>query len=90
MARRIEQKIVVVALAVSLLLGSGFPALACTICYGEPGHPMTLGLQNGVLILLGSITGVLGLFVGLIIFVARRSRRLQDEQDGENRTAAQT
>ena len=76
----IKQLALGLALAVLTLTGVPAVALACTICYGEPGHPMTLGLQNGVLILIGAISVVLGLFVALIVMFARRARRLECEQ----------
>lgn len=81
MVSRFQKQITILALAVLVLLQSQAPALACAICYGEPGNPMTMGLQKGVLILIGAIGGVLALFMALIVFFAVRSRRLARESE---------
>lgn len=87
MISRIRKQLTILTLAVLVLLQSQAPALACAICYGEPGNPMTVGLQKGVLILIGAIAGVLVAFAALIVFFAVRSRRLSRESElGESAT----
>ena len=81
MISRIRKQLTILTLAVLVLLQSQAPALACAICYGEPGNPMTVGLQKGVLILIGAIAGVLVAFAALIVFFAVRSRRLSRESE---------
>ena len=81
MISRFHKQLMILALAAVAILQSQAPALACAICYGEPGNPMTIGLQKGVLILIGAIAGVLAAFVALIVFFALRSRKLAQESE---------
>lgn len=55
------------------------PALACSVCYGDPNSSMTHGAQAGVLVLLGVIIGVLSLIAALLLFWMRRAASLQGE-----------
>ncbi len=52
------------------------PALACSVCYGDPNSAMTLGAQAGVLVLLGVVGVVLTGLGSLIIFWMRRAANL--------------
>ena len=52
------------------------PAMACSVCYGEPGSPMVMGIQAGVLVLLGVVGTVLMGLGSVIIFWMRRASRL--------------
>lgn len=54
---------------------SAQPALACAVCYGEPGSPMAQGVQAGVLVLLGVVGAVLTGLASLLIFWMRRASR---------------
>jgi len=57
-------------------------SLACAICYGESGNPLTEGVSAGVLVLLGVIVAVLGWFTWFIVYFVRRSRRVtRDEME---------
>ena len=59
-----------------VVLLSSQPALACSVCYGEPGSPMVMGIQAGVLVLLGVVGTVLMGLGSVIIFWMRRASRL--------------
>ena len=58
------------------------PALACSVCYGEPGSPMVQGIQAGVLVLLGVVVTVLTGLASLIIFWMRRASKLSAPPQG--------
>ncbi len=69
-----------VSLAILACLGallSAQPALACSVCYGDPNSAMTLGAQAGVLVLLGVVVTVLLGFASVLIFWMRRAADLQ-------------
>lgn len=51
--------------------------LACSVCYGEPGNPLTEGAKWGVIVLALVIVGVLSGFIGLIAFWSVRAKRLE-------------
>jgi hypothetical protein len=59
------------------VLGSVWPqdAFACAVCFGDPQAPVTKGMNLAVLAMLGLTLGVLGGFVGFMIYLARRSAR---------------
>ncbi len=68
------------SLAVVACLGvllSSQPALACSVCYGDPNSAMTQGAQAGVLVLLGVVGTVLTGFASLLIFWMRRAASLE-------------
>ena len=54
------------------------PAMACSVCYGDPNSPMTHGAQAGVLVLLGVVGGVLLLIASLLLFWMRRAAKLDE------------
>ncbi len=64
------------ALIAVVVLLCAQPALACSVCYGEPGSPMVMGIQAGVLVLLGVVGTVLAGLGSVIIFWVRRASRL--------------
>ncbi len=69
-----------ISLAILVCLGvllSAQPALACSVCYGDPNSAMTLGAQAGVLVLLGVVGTVLTGFASLLIFWMRRAANLE-------------
>lgn len=51
--------------------------LACAVCYGEPGNPLTEGAKWGVIFLGGVIFSVLSCFAGVFIFWSRRAAALE-------------
>lgn len=70
----------------SLLLFCAFCLLspvaqACTVCYGEPGSPMTDGARNGVLFLLGVIGAVQIGFVAMFVSFWRKAREVQKRKE---------
>jgi hypothetical protein len=56
-------------------------ALACAVCYGDSGSAMTVGMNNGILMLLAVVAVVQGGFVALFVSFWRRSRRLREQRD---------
>ena len=50
--------------------------LGCSVCYGDPASPLTIGAKAGVLVLAAFIVAVLFAFIGVILFWARRARQI--------------
>ena len=70
----------IMSLAILACLGvllSAQPALACSVCYGDPNSAMSKGAQAGVLVLLGVVGTVLTGFASLLIFWMRRAANLE-------------
>ena len=65
----------VLAVAATLLLAD--PALACSVCFGDPNTPMAAGARAGVLVLLGVVVVVLAGVASLIVFWSRRAASLR-------------
>ena len=55
---------------------SAQPALACSVCFGDPTSPMTQGVHAGVLVLLGVVGVVLTGLASLLLFWMRRAGKL--------------
>ena len=53
------------------------PALACSVCAGDPNSTMVQGVQAGVLVLLAVIGVVLSGVAALLPFLARRAANLK-------------
>ena len=49
--------------------------IACATCYGDPGSPMTQGLNFAILTMLGITVLVLGGCAAFMVVLARRARR---------------
>lgn len=49
------------------------PALACAACYGQSDSPLADGINWGIFTLLGVIVTVLGGFVALFVYFAKRA-----------------
>jgi hypothetical protein len=64
----------VVAFLALFLLAGAAEALACAVCYGAPGDPMTKGMNLAILTLLGVTAGVLAGFVAFFVYLMKRSR----------------
>ncbi len=77
--RRLVIASVAALMGIGALVGAQ-PALACAVCYGEPGSPMVAGAQAGVLVLLGVVVAVLTGFASLLVFWMRRASRLSETQ----------
>lgn len=54
---------------------------ACAVCYGAPDDGMTIGMNRGILTLLGIIGTVQVGFVALFWNVRRRAKELRDRRD---------
>ena len=61
------------------LLLSAQPALACSVCFGDPTSNISQGAQAGMLVLLGVVASVLLAFASLLIFWIRRAANLESE-----------
>ena len=59
-------------LGVALLSAPNF-AHACTVCFGNSDSKLTQGMLAGVLVLLLVVLSVLGGFVALFVYLARRA-----------------
>ena len=53
------------------------PALACSVCAGDPNSALSQGAQAGMLVLLGVIGVVLTGIASLLLFWMRRAARLR-------------
>jgi hypothetical protein len=53
------------------------PALACSVCFGDPSSAMGQGVQAGVFVLLGVVGVVLTGVASLLIFWWRRAAHLE-------------
>ena len=50
-------------------------ASGCSVCFGEPGSPLALGLSWGIASLLGVVLLVLGGIASFFFYLAKRSAR---------------
>ncbi len=74
--RRLDSlSLAILAGLVALL--SAQPALACSVCVGDPNSALTHGAQAGMLVLLGVIAVVLTGLASLLIFWMRRAAKLK-------------
>ncbi len=53
---------------------TGSPAWACSVCFKDPDSAMTIGLGQGVFVMLGALGFVFAAFVKFFIATALRSR----------------
>ena len=56
------------------------PALACTVCFGDPDSAETKGLRTAILFLLALVALVQVGFVKLFFTIRRRSRSLDERK----------
>ena len=64
----------------TLLLALPRIAAACATCYGAPDAPMTRGMNNAILMLIG-VVGLVYVGIGKVIWDFRkRSKRLAEKQ----------
>ena len=74
-----RRRLLIMALATLIGLAtllSAQPALACSVCFGDPGSSMNQGAQAGMLVLLGVIGVVLTGLASLLLFWVRRAANL--------------
>ena len=55
-------------------------ARACSVCFGDPEHPMAQGAVAGVYVMIGLIGAVLLTIAGTAVFWMIRSRQLAGQQ----------
>jgi len=55
-------------------------AVACATCYGAADSPMTKGMNNGILVLLGFVGLMYVGFGKLFLDFRKRSKKLEDAQ----------
>lgn len=67
-----------------LMFLSSQPALACSVCYGDPNSPLTKGIKMGILSLAGLIYLLLGGIVLFTISCIRRHRMNSVATQGPN------
>ena len=53
-------------------------AMGCVVCYGDPEAPMTAGMNNAILVLLGFIGFVLACVLSVGIYFYRRAKLLNN------------
>ncbi len=69
-------------LSLAILIGlvallSAQPALACSVCAGDPNSALSQGAQAGMLVLLGVITVLLTGLASLLLYWVRRAAYLR-------------
>ena len=69
-------------LSLAILIGlaallSAQPALACSVCAGDPNSALAQGAQAGMLVLLGVITVLLTGLASLLLYWVRRAAYLR-------------
>lgn len=57
-----------------ILISSLYP---CAVCYGAPDHPVTQGMNNGILFLLFIVAFVLSSIAGSIIVLMKRAKSVE-------------
>ncbi len=65
------------AAVLALAFGLAEPVGACSVCYGGEGSDMTVGMNNGIVTLLGVVAVVQVGFVGLFGSIWYRTRKLR-------------
>ncbi len=76
----IRRRLVSMALGILVAVASlliAQPALACSVCFGDPGSLMNQGVQAGVLVLLGVVGVVLLGLASVLLFWVRRASQLR-------------
>ena len=49
-------------------------ALACPVCFGQNDSPLGIAMNNGIILMLGVVVGVLACFASFFIYLMRRAR----------------
>ena len=65
------------ALLTTLLAGVPRVLLACPVCFGQNDSPLALGINYGILVLLGFIGSLLLAFATFFIYLMRRARLVE-------------
>ncbi len=77
--RRVYMVLAILIGAGSLLIAE--PALACSVCAGDPNSALSQGAQAGMLVLLGVICMILTGLAALVLFWMRRAAQLEAKVD---------
>jgi uncharacterized membrane protein YphA (DoxX/SURF4 family) len=78
-------QVLIGAIAAAACLALPGIASACATCFGDPAAPMTKGLNNAILMLLG-VVGVVYVGIGKLIWDFRkRSKRLEEQRPARPR-----
>ncbi len=77
--RRVDMVLAILIGAGSLLIAE--PALACSVCAGDPNSALSQGAQAGMLVLLGVIGVILTGLAALFLFWMRRAAQLEAKVD---------
>ncbi|HEY2830168.1 MAG TPA: hypothetical protein VGJ88_08610 [Thermoanaerobaculia bacterium] len=67
--------------AVILVFAFAAAASACPVCYGTAQTPLTKGVNNGILFLLGIVGSVQVGFVALFFSFWKRTKALQQKRE---------
>ena len=62
------------SLMTALLVAAPRVALACPVCFGQSDSPLALGINYGILAMLGFIGSLLLAFASFFIYLVRRAR----------------
>jgi hypothetical protein len=66
-----------VGLVACALVAAPRAALACPVCFGQNDSPLALGINYGILAMLGIIVAFWIAFGSFFIYLARRARRVE-------------
>ena len=68
------------ALTILIVLLTARSAAACAVCFGDPDAAMTVGINKGILVLLGVVAAVQIFFVAIFLNIRQRSRKLEERK----------
>jgi hypothetical protein len=77
----------VTALFTTLLAAAPRVALACPVCFGQNDSPLALGINYGILAMLGFIGTLLLAFATFFIYLMRRARIAEAAESGASSSA---
>ena len=75
------------ALFTTLLAAAPRAVLACPVCFGQNDSPLALGINYGILAMLGFIGSLLLAFASFFIYLMRRARLADQLSPGPQRFA---
>jgi hypothetical protein len=66
-----------IALGIAIVAFSPRVAFACPVCFGENDSPLALGINYGILAMLGIIVGLWVAFGSFFLYLRRRARMVE-------------
>ena len=69
------------ALLTLMLLAAPRVALACPICFGQSDSPLAIGMNRGILFMLGTTGFMLAAFAIFFIYLMRRAKAASDAEE---------